>query len=243
MSVATIAGWERGGYAPLPRHRPRLAKALKVSVIEVDRMIDPHATPMVLNGHRVPTWLNHYESLVLEAGRLAQVEKDVVPALLQTKAYAEAIERSGPLPFSEQQVTERVDVRLARQRVLHREPDPLESINLITEAVLRDVVGGRDVMIEQLDHLLDLAELPNVEVRIVPPDGTSANTRSSFELLMKPGETEPFMAVTLSIDGARYIEHSDLVPAFATAYGFVSAAALSPTESARRIHDIRESYR
>jgi transcriptional regulator with XRE-family HTH domain len=241
VSVATIAGWERGGYAPLPRHRPRLAKALKVSVIEVDRMIDPHATPMVLNGHRVPTWLNHYESLVEAADWLGEVESVAIPALLQTRAYAELVERASEHMLADEQINEAVELRQTRQAALHREVDPLQLTVVLPEHLLRAVVGSPSVMREQLEHLAEVHELPNVETRLLPADARSTCFVNGFELLKKRGAVDPFIVVTLDVCGARYHEDPDQVIKFVRRFDHLLDSALTVDESARRIQEIRRA--
>ncbi|UGQ15004.1 helix-turn-helix transcriptional regulator [Yinghuangia sp. ASG 101] len=91
----------------------------------------------------------------------------VVPGLLQTFAYARAVGLGNSSPSAVEKAEAAAKVRVLRQRVLTRE-GPLRSINYITETALRLNVGGDDVMREQLEHLLEAAELPTVEVRVLP---------------------------------------------------------------------------
>jgi hypothetical protein len=179
---------------------------------------------------------------MLGAGRLAKVELNVVPALLQTATYAEAVERLGPTPASDDVVAERVETRMARQSVRHRD-DPLHFEVALDEGVLHDAVGSDLVMSTQLGHLCTLAQLPNDEIRILPRDGRSICAVSGFELLTKPGEVEPFMACTIDLCGARYRELDVELATFREMYDHLVGIALEPTESLRRIEGIRESYR
>jgi transcriptional regulator with XRE-family HTH domain len=239
VSSTAVAGWEQGKRTPHPRYRPPLAELLVVSLVELDRLIGP-TPPIELNGHRVPAWLNTYESLVLEAGRLEMVVRTAVPAMLQTSAYATGTERSVPRS-TDDQVRERVEVRIARQAVLGREPDPLELVAVLHEAVLHDAAGGPDVLGDQLDHLLAMAERPNVEILVLPADGRAMFCPGEFELLVRQGDTSPFMAVIAIPGGASYHERD--VRSFITMFADVRAAALPPDESARRIEAIRETFR
>jgi transcriptional regulator with XRE-family HTH domain len=93
VTVGTVASWERGGSCPTARHRQPLAEALGVGLATVAWLIDP-GVPAPTEGHHVPNWMSHYDSLLAAASRIAKVEKDVVPGLLQTKAYAAAVESS-----------------------------------------------------------------------------------------------------------------------------------------------------
>jgi transcriptional regulator with XRE-family HTH domain len=243
VSADSIAGWERGSWEPLPRYRPRLAAALGLDLVELDRLIDPDAAPIVLNGHRVPTWLNHYESLIEAAGWLGEVEAVAIPGLLQTRAYAEELECGTELLLTAEQVRERVELRLARQRALERQIDPLHLTALLAEHVLRAEIGGPQVMGEQLDHLAALQERPNVELLVLPANARSTSMVNGFLLLTKPAAHEPFMAVTLDVGGARYHEDPDLVTKFVSRFDHLTKTALSPPESARHIQNLRENIR
>jgi hypothetical protein len=65
---------------------------------------------------------------------------------------------------SEDEIESRVRVRLGRQRVL----DSVELEVLLGEAALHQQVGGRDVLIAQLRHLVEIAGHDNVDLRVVP---------------------------------------------------------------------------
>jgi hypothetical protein len=171
------------------------------------------------------------------------VERSAVHGLLQTKAYAAAVERYGPLQLTDEQILQRVDVRLARQSVLHREVDPLESVSLIAEAALRENVGGPDVMAEQLDHLIEVAQRPNVDVRILPADGRAVVVRGGFELLTRPGDVQPFMVVTFDVGGVNYEEGDYKIEPFVTMFDHLMGSALSAPDSIDHIEAIREDYR
>jgi transcriptional regulator with XRE-family HTH domain len=241
VTIHTVRAWEQGRALPFLRHHEPLRTALGIPQAELVHLLNPSA-PVELNGHRVPRWLNTYESLVLEAGWLGEVELSAIPALLQTKAYGAAVERAGELSFTEHEVIERIDVRAERQKVLDRQPDPLQLVAVLGEGVLRDPVGGGDVMVEQCDHLIELADRPNVEIRILGP-GRTPSAIGGFELLARRDDPEPFMAVTADVTGPRYEDRPELVDTFAARFNHLLATALNPSETARRIRDIQETHR
>jgi transcriptional regulator with XRE-family HTH domain len=70
-SPTAVKSWEQGWSTPMPRYRPAMAEVLGVSFVELGYLLDPSAAP-ALNGHEVPAWTSHYESLVLAAGGLAE---------------------------------------------------------------------------------------------------------------------------------------------------------------------------
>ncbi|WP_337466388.1 DUF5753 domain-containing protein [Saccharopolyspora spinosa] len=90
----------------------------------------------------------------------------VIPGLLQTHAYARAINASGR-QFHAASPERYVNARISRQVRLSR-PTPLRLQALIDESVIHRVVGGPEVMTEQLDHLVASAERNNVTIQVVP---------------------------------------------------------------------------
>jgi transcriptional regulator with XRE-family HTH domain len=240
--VKTVARWEQGKSYPRAVYLEPLARALRVDLPELDRLLNPGSAP-VLEGHPVPGWLGHYEALVAEAGQLAQVELVILPALLQTASYADAIERLGPLPLSDQEVAERVRRRISRQALLSRRPNPLKLVATISELALHRNVGGRQLMYSQLGRLADVARLPNVEVRIIPADGRDACAISGFELLTRPDEVKPFVALGFDLRGSRYFEDACSLKRFTTMLDHLSEVALDPEASLQLIEAIRDRHR
>jgi hypothetical protein len=218
-----------------------LADALQVTLPQLNRLLGVVA-PIELNGHSVPGWLTHYESLVEAAGTVQLVETVAIPGLLQTRAYAGAVERLGPRDLTEQQIAERVEVRLARQRVLHRQPEPLRLVAVIGEKVLHDTVGGPAVMAAQLKYLLDVSSWDNIEIRVLPNNGSTIAARGGLELLTAPGKRQPFMVVTIDIDGPRYEERDHVLAPFQVRYDHLLTVALPATESLDTIDHIKEQY-
>ncbi|WP_433137648.1 helix-turn-helix domain-containing protein [Actinomadura nitritigenes] len=92
-----------------------------------------------------------------------------IPGLLQNREYAHRILDSGRIiaVSTPRQVERRLDLRMRRQEILRREI-PLTLSAVIDESVLLRDIGGRDIMQRQMLALLDLAELPNVHVHVLP---------------------------------------------------------------------------
>jgi hypothetical protein len=88
-----------------------------------------------------------------------------------------------------------------------------------------------------------MARRPNVTLHVLPADGRHTPARGGFQLITKHGDIEPFMVVDFGADGPRYLERPEQGAMFLDIYDYVRGIALSPTDSARRIDDIRESYR
>ncbi len=121
--------------------------------------------------------------LEAEAASIAIWEMVAVPGLLQTEEYARQIMSlyQGVVPTPPGILERRVEVRMTRQNVLIRDP-PIELSVVLDESVLLRTVGGRDVMYAQLLHLADLAQLPNVELRVLRLGDAPPVVAGSFQI-------------------------------------------------------------
>lgn len=106
-------------------------------------------------------------ALYLRTKHLRFYSSNVVPALVQTPAYATAligtISQFRRLPDD---VEAAVTARMERSRVL-REGDH-RIVILLEEAVLQTVIGSAEVMAEQLRALLDVLGKPYVALGVIP---------------------------------------------------------------------------
>jgi transcriptional regulator with XRE-family HTH domain len=123
------------------------------------------------------TSLIYHEST---ADRTISYEPMVVPGLLQTPAYAHVwISRSAP--HMSRSVAEAVRIRTDRQAVLHR-PRPAEFEFFVHEQALRIRVGSAAIMHEQLLHMVLMAALGHVTLRIVPAVREQSSFGGSFRM-------------------------------------------------------------
>jgi hypothetical protein len=162
--------------------------------------------------------------------------------LLQTADYATAVESIGP--YSEQVVAEKVEMRLARQAVLTREPDPVVLWVILDESVLHRSAGTDAVMAAQLEHLTEQADLPNITIQVMPFSAAVFPAAfGAFSLFTDPGADEPYTAVTEDAAGPHYIDRPhDLAP-HVDLFHHLSAAALSQGESVDLIRrTMKETY-
>ncbi|WP_234314872.1 helix-turn-helix domain-containing protein [Streptomyces sp. NRRL F-5135] len=107
--------------------------------------------------------------IAMEPQALATAEwtQTVVPGLLQTGAYAHELFRAGSPRASEREIATMVAARIARQDVFKRSSPPDFSA-VICESVIRRMVGGADVMREQLAALLSHGRRPTSVVQVLP---------------------------------------------------------------------------
>jgi transcriptional regulator with XRE-family HTH domain len=239
VAPTTVSAWERGERNPGPRKRPHLAEKLDIDIDELDRLLNGGDTE--LDGLEVLTWLTHYESVVHRAGKLQKVELAVIPGLLQTRDYIEALERMSGVTNNERRIVDAVRRRLSRQQVLDRDPDPLHVTVLITEGILRDRVGTPQIMADQLDHLIELAQRATIEIRILGP-GRAPTAISGFELLTRPTGRNPFLACTFDVGGVRYQEDPDVVRKFIDRFANLTTDSLNADETLHRIEHIQRTH-
>lgn len=106
---------------------------------------------------------------------------------------------------------------------------------LIDEAAIRREIGGPDVLREQLEHLLALAERPNITLQVIPyPAGAYGTMAGSFFIIDYPEpDTTPA--------GGAWVDNADDVQRFTTTFDQVAAQALSPADTTHLIHQQLEA--
>jgi transcriptional regulator with XRE-family HTH domain len=195
----------------------------------------------------LPEQYASYIGLEIEAEEIWQWETQVVPGLLQTEAYAQSVEQRSHstevIPPS--RVDARVEARMARQSVLTREP-PLRLSVVLDEALLLRRHGEPAVMAEQLRHLQQLSELPNLSLQVLPLDGPHPIATGSFTLLQFPlvGGIKFHDVVYIEhLNGCSYLEEETETYRYRLSFERLSAEALGPAESRERIARIaREAW-
>ena len=112
-----------------------------------------------------PAWFRSWLDAEREATSLRTWQPTLVDGLLQTEEYARAL-LSTRMGASDDEVEQMVAGRVDRQAILHRDGPPLLWV-VMDEAVLRRPIGGRWVMAQQLDHLVEMAQQPNVLIQVI----------------------------------------------------------------------------
>lgn len=160
-----------------------------------------------------------------------------IPGLLQTRAYAEAVHRASEMQCPEREVQHMVDIRMKRQELLHRD-EPPHIWCVIDEAAIRRSVGGREVMGEQLQHLLNLAELPHITVQVLTfSTGAHAAAVGSFAILRGPAPDLDVVYVDV-LSGGLFMEKQQELERYRLAFQYLSAQALDLESSGALIHRI-----
>ncbi|WP_232838757.1 helix-turn-helix domain-containing protein [Streptomyces geranii] len=166
----------------------------------------------------------------------------IVPGLFQTEAYATAVIQGGiPGPLDDAQKT-KVRVRMERQKALTRtDPTPLKVWMILGEAALRQQVGGPGVLREQLLHLVELAQLPNVTLQVLPfTAGACQGGPYPFLIYSFPPPAGLEVVLLENFASHAYLETREDTARLGGAFDHLRAAALSAMESESRIVEIAE---
>ncbi|MEW2073903.1 MULTISPECIES: helix-turn-helix transcriptional regulator [unclassified Streptomyces] len=178
---------------------------------------------------RYPKRVRELGKLEGKAVEIGVYECNSIHGLLQTPEHARALMEAAQPPYSADDVERMVAARLARQSVFERDPAP--SLHFVLEeAPLRREVGGTMVWRRQLERLLEVGQLKNVSLQVMPTN-TDAHpgVDGRIELLKFPDGT----AVGRS-DGAyngRPIADPKQLRILELRYGTIRAQALPPRES------------
>jgi transcriptional regulator with XRE-family HTH domain len=155
----------------------------------------------------------------------------LVPGLLQTRAYASAVLRALRPGLDAEQLERWVELRMNRQRLLTREhPPTLWAI--LDEAVLRRPVGGPEVMHEQLQLLGRAARRPNITLQVLEfTSGEHAGMDGGFTIF---GFSQSAASDVVHLDntsGDLYLETPGQIEQYNRVFDQLRSAALEPADS------------
>jgi transcriptional regulator with XRE-family HTH domain len=201
-------------------------------------------------GDAIPAWFELYVGLESAAERLRQYEPELIPGLLQTKAYATGTFLVDRPDIGRDELDRGVAVRLGRQGLLARTVPPAPRLDVVlNEAALRRPLRDRGAMAAQLLHLVDMSGRPNVSIRVLPQSAGlhRAMTCGSFTILDFPAgahgrEPEPTTVYSDSLTGALYLDKPAEVSAYAEVWTSVVDSSLDEKRSAELITGISREY-
>jgi transcriptional regulator with XRE-family HTH domain len=183
----------------------------------------------------LPEWFESYLGLEAEASKINTYESDLVPGLLQTEQYAAAVLGAFPLRTTPEEMERAVDLRRARQARL-ADSNPLILDVVISETVLRRAIGGPAVMRQQLEHLTEMIEWPNITIRVVPFAATEhPGINGAFSVLEFPDPDDGRIVTVETLTSTLYIEKTRDVGIYRLAFEQIGSAALAPDETAAAI--------
>lgn len=197
-------------------------------------------------------WWSKYKSLFdddralpdfeAEASTIRTFEALCIPGLLQTPEYAHALFEGGRYT-SLPEIERRVAFRMARREVLNR-IQPVRLRAVLDEAALRRVIGGPTLMRAQLMHLLHMAEMPHVDVQVVPfRSGSHAGLTAPFAILDFHDPRDSPIVYVGTIAGSVFFEQGEEVERYNVTYGDLQGSALSTKQSAALINEAADSLK
>jgi transcriptional regulator with XRE-family HTH domain len=184
-------------------------------------------------GDLLPNWFEVYIGLEGAASVIRTYENQFVPGLLQSPAYAKAVIRLAHERTPAEEVDRRVALRTRRQQRLEG-ARPLKLWAVIDEAVVRRTIGGRAVMREQVEHLLEMTDRSNVTVQIVPFDrGGHAAAGGPFSILRFPERDLPDVVYMEQLTSALYLDKPGESEHYMQVMDRLSVQADSPQDTKR----------
>ncbi|MEU8350645.1 MULTISPECIES: helix-turn-helix transcriptional regulator [unclassified Streptomyces] len=192
------------------------------------------------HGSAVPSWFSVYVGLEQDASSLRHYQCECVPGLLQTGAYASELIRAVDQLTSEE-LKSAVDLRLERQSILDRK-NPPDVWVIVHESVLRHVVGDRQVMRDQLEHMLDVSRRKNVTLQVIPFTAGAYPAAGPFTIIGFPEQADPDVVYREGLTEAVYLEAPEDVGKYTKAYDNLRATASSPHRSAQLIKKVLEEH-
>lgn len=157
-------------------------------------------------GDLLPSWFEMYLGLEQAASVIRTYQIQYIPGLLQTEDYARAVTLLGHLNGSPEEIDRRVNLRMTRQKLL-TQPDAPNLWTVIDEAALRRRLDSRTVMQAQVQHLMELTELPNITLQVVPfSAGGHAAAGGPFTILRFAEPDVPDIVYLEQLSSALYLD-------------------------------------
>ncbi|MGW2647068.1 helix-turn-helix domain-containing protein [Streptomyces sp. NPDC001393] len=184
-----------------------------------------------------------YIGLETDAESLRVYEPQLVTGLLQTRAYAEALVQGALPETSTAEIEKRVQVRMRRQERITAENNPLRLWVVLDEAALKRVVGSKLVMREQLDHLIEMSQLPHVTVQVLPFEvGAHPGLNGQYAILEFADAADSSVVYLEGVTSDLYLEKAQDVQKYAVMYEHLRAQSLNVEQSRQFIAKVAKLY-
>ncbi|MFF3034801.1 DUF5753 domain-containing protein [Streptomyces rubiginosohelvolus] len=181
-----------------------------------------------------PSFLRRLIRLEGRAEEITIFENQVVPGLLQTERYAEALIRMMEAnPVSEVEIARIVALRMGRKVIFGQELPRITVV--LDETVLRRKRGSADIMREQMEDLLKAAEMPKTNLRIISQDAVSPPMPITY--LQFPDHVPGDLAYLENIEGATYATRQRSLDNYRKVLTDARDNALGREESIKAIQD------
>jgi transcriptional regulator with XRE-family HTH domain len=245
--VATRFGWSEAKLSRIENGLARVKAEDLGEFMDLYRVSDAHRAELIalaeesrqadeleLEGN-LPEWHTRFVRAEQEAEVMWNWEPQLVPGLLQIEDYTRAVLQPWPAMFARPagEVERRVETRMVRQKVLTR-TSPLEASFVIDESVLIRRFAAPTIMRDQLAHLAEVSEHPNVELRILSLNGNQVIGTGAFVYFRFPrahGVSLPDAIALEELQKTTFLESEQDVTTYQVVFNALREAALSPQTS------------
>jgi transcriptional regulator with XRE-family HTH domain len=180
-----------------------------------------------------------YLGLESAASEIRIYEVSLIPGLLQTEEYARSVISAGMMNSPHEDIERRVALRMARQQPALTKAESPKLWAVLDEAALRRRVGGSGLMRIQLEYLLEVAQLPNVAIQVIPFGGGAHPAMGRpFVVLAFPERVDPDVVYLEDLTSALYLEDVDEVDRYNVFFNHLRATALSFDDSSALITSV-----
>jgi transcriptional regulator with XRE-family HTH domain len=227
-----LSRWETGERTPKPEQVAQILTTLGINGERYEEIVALAygtdetlwvATSLPEQRQQLAAFIDYEQ----KARTITEVSPLLVPGLLQTDDYIRAIMSGGGVSPGE--VVTRFAIRVSRRAVLTRK-EPVQFFALVGEGALYQAIGGREVMVEQLGHLLDMCQRPNIDLRVVPYGGGWSPALEGAFTLIEPESAIPAVQIENRRSGL-FLHDEDDVNVYRQAVEMTLQVALSPSES------------
>jgi transcriptional regulator with XRE-family HTH domain len=178
----------------------------------------------------VADWFQDYLGLEESASRIQEWEQHFVPGLMQTEDYTRAIASHGWSHLASQSVQRHVAVRTRRQQLLGR-PNPPKLWVVIDESVLHRPIGGRRVLLAQIEHLLEITKRPHITLQVLPYHFSGYAAEGSFTTLRFAEPDLPDVVYIEHLTGALYLDKRPDTEVYGRVFDRLTVDAYTPDHS------------
>ncbi|OLT29758.1 transcriptional regulator [Nocardiopsis sp. CNR-923] len=193
-------------------------------------------------GDVLPQWFGVYIGLEEAASVIRTFEVQFVPGLLQSEEYARSVIRLSRTATSEEDVTNRVNMRMHRRRRFAESQAP-RLWAVIDEAVLHRPYGDDDIMRGQIEHLIAMTRRPNITIQVATfAMGGHAAAGGPFSILRFPTPQLPDVVYLEQLSSALYFDKYDDTHRYAQTMDHLATQAPPPNETEGILRGFLERY-
>jgi transcriptional regulator with XRE-family HTH domain len=182
---------------------------------------------------------NEFPGFENDATRIRVAMPLILPGLLQTRDYTEAVTRAASIPPTLREKT--IEARLRRQQILERSDGTApELVAVITEASLMYRWGSRDERREQIEHLAGLSQRPNIRLHIQRfADGPHRGMWSMINIF-DFADDEPSVVYLETDTAIQEVSNPDEVMVYVEGFSRSRDAALDPLDTTQYLRYLAE---